>query len=32
MDKLESLGDWKRTHYCGEVSSKEIGEDVLLMG
>ncbi len=26
------LGDWKRTHYCGEVSSKDIGREVCLMG
>ena len=32
MTKLENLGDWKRTHYCGEVSSKEIGKEVVLMG
>ncbi len=32
MIEFESLGGWKRTHYCGEVSSKEIGKNVVLMG
>ena len=32
MTKIESLGDWKRTQYCGEVSDKEIGNTVTLMG
>lgn len=32
MTNIESLGGWKRTHYCGEVSSKEIGKEVTLMG
>jgi aspartyl-tRNA synthetase len=29
---LEGLGDWKRSNYCGEVTSEEIGRDVVLMG
>lgn len=32
MTKIEGLGDWKRTQYCGEVSDKEIGNTVTLMG
>ncbi len=26
------LGDWKRSHYCGQVTAAEIGKDVCLMG
>jgi aspartyl-tRNA synthetase len=26
------LGDWKRTHYCGQISSADIGKEVCLMG
>ncbi|MBI1922542.1 MAG: aspartate--tRNA ligase [Geobacter sp.] len=26
------LGDWKRTHYCGELKAADIGKDVVLMG
>ena len=26
------LGDWKRSHYCGRVSSAQIGQEVCLMG
>lgn len=29
---LEKLGDWRRTSYCGEVSGKDIGKSVTLMG
>ncbi len=29
---IEFLGDWKRTHYCGDLASKDIGSDVVLMG
>lgn len=32
MSKIENLEIWKRTHYCGEVSSEEIDKDVVLMG
>ncbi|MGD8226380.1 MAG: aspartate--tRNA ligase [Desulfobacteraceae bacterium] len=30
--KIDALGDWKRTHNCGELRSKDVGQDVLLMG
>ena len=26
------LGDWKRSHYCGQVTAAEIGREVCLMG
>ncbi len=26
------LGDWKRTHYCGKLTSADIGSEVCLMG
>ncbi len=26
------LGDWKRSHYCGDISAAEIGQEVCLMG
>ncbi len=26
------LGDWKRSHYCGEISAADIGQEVCLMG
>jgi aspartyl-tRNA synthetase len=32
MMRIEILGGWKRTHYCGEVTSKQIGKEVVLMG
>ena len=26
------LGDWKRSHYCGDISAADIGKEVFLMG
>ncbi len=26
------LGDWKRTHYCGQLTAQHIGSEVCLMG
>lgn len=31
-DKLDPLGDWQRTHHCNDLTEKNIGEKVLLMG
>jgi aspartyl-tRNA synthetase len=28
----ESLGDWKRTHNCGQLRIEDVGTDVILMG
>ena len=28
----DTLGDWKRSHYCGTVNASHIGSDVCLMG
>lgn len=28
----EALEGWKRTHYCGELTIKNVGEEVILMG
>lgn len=29
---LSNLGDWRRTHDCGSLTEKNVGEEVLLMG
>ncbi|MBI5286024.1 MAG: aspartate--tRNA ligase [Deltaproteobacteria bacterium] len=29
---MEHLGDWKRSHYCGELGVEDVGKDVTLMG
>jgi aspartyl-tRNA synthetase len=29
---IEFLGDWKRSHYCGELTADNIGNEVVLMG
>ncbi len=29
---LEELGNWKRSDFCGEVTTEEIGSDIVLMG
>jgi len=30
--KLDPLGDWQRTHNCNELTEKNVGENVLIMG
>jgi aspartyl-tRNA synthetase len=30
--RLETLGDWKRTHDCGSLRASDIGQEALLMG
>jgi aspartyl-tRNA synthetase len=30
--RIDSLGDWKRTHDCGSLRAKDVGQEVLLMG
>ena len=30
--KIDSLGDWKRTHDCGELTLKNKGVKVTMMG
>ena len=32
MTTLDLLGDWKRTHYCGELRATDAERDVVLMG
>ena len=29
---MDTLGSWKRTHYCGDLTAKDIGREVILMG
>ncbi len=29
---MDTLGNWKRTHYCGDLTAKNIGQEVILMG
>lgn len=29
---IEFLGDWKRSHYCGDLTARDIGKEVVLMG
>jgi aspartyl-tRNA synthetase len=29
---IEMLGDWKRTHYCGQLTKADLGQEVVLMG
>src|SRR5437667_9660916 len=29
---LDFLGNWKRTHYCGELRAKDEGRDAIVMG
>jgi len=29
---MDTLGSWKRSHYCGDLSAKDIGREVILMG
>jgi aspartyl-tRNA synthetase len=29
---MDMLGNWKRTHYCGDLTAKNIGQEVILMG
>lgn len=32
MNLNDVLGDWKRSHYCGQVTAVEVGREVCLMG
>ncbi|GFE60973.1 aspartate--tRNA ligase [Geobacter sp. AOG2] len=29
---MDTLGSWKRTHYCGDLRATDIGSEVILMG
>ncbi len=29
---MDTLGNWKRTHYCGDLKAADIGSEVILMG
>jgi aspartyl-tRNA synthetase len=29
---MDYLGNWKRTHYCGDLKAADIGSEVILMG
>jgi aspartyl-tRNA synthetase len=29
---MDTLGNWKRTHYCGDLTAQDIGREVVLMG
>lgn len=29
---MDTLGNWKRTHYCGDLTAQHIGQEVILMG
>jgi len=29
---MDTLGNWKRTHYCGDLTAREIDSEVILMG
>jgi len=29
---MDTLGSWKRTHYCGDLTAADIGKEVILMG
>jgi aspartyl-tRNA synthetase len=29
---MDTLGSWKRTHYCGDLRAGDIGSEVILMG
>jgi aspartyl-tRNA synthetase len=32
MFVIDFLGDWKRTDYCGSLTAKDVGREVVLMG
>jgi aspartyl-tRNA synthetase len=29
---MDTLGSWKRTHYCGDLRASDIGSEIILMG